>query len=139
MDDTIKPLADAIYRDKVLRARAAPMNRKMGWGAELYMESCGRMRAGIRAQHPGISNERVHEILIAQLRRLRQLHETGIYQKVERQPWLSPSHAPAGTPNKFAAVRPVNVRAVGFNPAMTGIVTLDVAPPTMSPVKNPDS
>ena len=30
-------------------------------------------------------------------------------QNVARQPWCSPSHAPAGTPSSVATVRPVNM------------------------------
>ena len=37
------------------------------------------------------------------------------------------------------AVRLVNVRAAGLRPGIAGNVKLDVAPPTISPVKNPDS
>jgi hypothetical protein len=84
MDDTIQPLADAIYRSKVLRARAAPLSKKMGWGCELYMEACGRMRAGIRIQHPDATQEQVHQLLIGRLNRLRKLHEYGIYQPAQR-------------------------------------------------------
>ena len=86
MEEQIKAQADAIYRDKVLRARAAPLSRKMGWGAELYMEACARMKAGIRVQFPGCSDEQVLEILRARLRRLRQVQEAGIYTKVTREP-----------------------------------------------------
>ena len=79
MDDTIKPLADAIYADKVRRARSAPQNQKMGWGAELFAEACERMAIGIRCRFPHYSEDEVRIGVQKQLNRLRQLHEHGIY------------------------------------------------------------
>ena len=84
MESEIKALADAIYVDRVRRARAAPLSKKMGWGGELFTESCHRMRAGIRAQFPESDEAKVEEILRVRLRRLRQVHEHGIYIKAER-------------------------------------------------------
>lgn len=84
MEQDIQALADAIYADKVRRARAAPLTKKMGWGGELFTEVCGRMRAGIRAQFPGSDDAKVDEILIARLKRLKQIQDHGIYQKLER-------------------------------------------------------
>ena len=84
MDSDIPALADAIYRDKVRRARAAPASRKMGWGAELFSEACERMRAGIRAQFTKADAAEVEEILRQRLQRLRRLHEHGIYQQVAK-------------------------------------------------------
>ncbi|MEZ5299511.1 MAG: hypothetical protein R3F11_02410 [Verrucomicrobiales bacterium] len=46
-------MTDAIYADKVRRARAAPKEQKMGWGPELFAEACIRMKDGIRHQFPG--------------------------------------------------------------------------------------
>ena len=86
MDSTIKPLADAIYADKVRRARVAPLTQKMGWGAELFNEACERMRDGIRAQFPQLSREEVETTLLHRLNRLRQVHEHGIYQKAPARP-----------------------------------------------------
>jgi hypothetical protein len=77
----IKPLADAIYADKVRRARAAPATQKMGWGAELFAEACERMCDGIRAQFPAFSPDEVRAMLLKRLSRLRQVDEHGIYQR----------------------------------------------------------
>lgn len=76
----IKPVADAIYADKVRRARAAPAAQKMGWGPELFAEACERMRGGIRAQFPSLGPAEVKAMLLKRLNRLRQLDEHGIYQ-----------------------------------------------------------
>ena len=80
----IKPLADAIYADKVRRARAAPASQKMGWGAELFADACERMSSGIRAQFPAFSSDEVKSMLQKRLNRLRQLDEHGIYQRAKQ-------------------------------------------------------
>lgn len=85
MESTIKPLADAIYADKVRRARNAPATRKMGWGAELFGEACDRMRTGIKMQFPLISPDEVEKLLLRRLNRLRQVHEHGIYTSAVRK------------------------------------------------------
>ena len=84
MDSQIATLADAIYRERVRRARAAPASQKMGWGAELFSEACDRMRAGIRAQFADADSADVERILRQRLDRLRRLHEHGIYQPADR-------------------------------------------------------
>jgi len=81
MEELIEPLADAIYADKVRRARKAPPSKKMGWGGELFDEACYRMRMGIRHQFPDADEREVEEILYQRLNRLRQVHEHGIYRK----------------------------------------------------------
>ena len=85
MEENIKALADAIYADKVRRARASPLTQKMGWGAELFDEACDRMRMGIRMQFPQAGAEEVKTELARRLNRLRQVHEYGIYQSVPKQ------------------------------------------------------
>lgn len=79
MESTIKPLADAIYADKVRRARLAERTRKMGWGPELFCEACERMRMGIRTQFPEMDAAEVNATLVRRLDRLRSVHEHGIY------------------------------------------------------------
>jgi hypothetical protein len=79
MDSNLKELADSIYREKVLRARAMPASRKMGLGAEMFAEACGRMRSGIRAQFPDASETDVEEILRHRLDRLTRVEEFGIF------------------------------------------------------------
>ena len=77
----IKPLADAIYADKVRRARTAPKEQKMGWGPELFAEACVRMKDGIRHQFPQSTDAEVGTLLLKRLNRLRQVAEHGIYQR----------------------------------------------------------
>jgi hypothetical protein len=72
--ESIKELADEIYRERVLRARKQTMEQRFRAGFELFEGVCERMSAGIRHQHPQADEETVQEILrqrLALLRRLR--------------------------------------------------------------------
>jgi len=82
MEEGLPELAEAIYREKVMRARNTPASKKMGWGPQLFADACGRMRAGIKAQFPGSSEIEVEHILRKRLERLSRLHEHGIFKKV---------------------------------------------------------
>ena len=81
MEDSIPELADAIFREKVLRARATPRSKKMGLGAKLYAESLGRMRSGVRMQFPDADADEVERILAERLHRLTRLEEHGIFHE----------------------------------------------------------
>ena len=84
MEETIQELADAIYRDKVRRARAMSVSEKMGDGPELFADSLERMRAGLRSEFPLADSVEIEEKLRGQLDRLNRLHEHGIYEKSSR-------------------------------------------------------
>ena len=66
-------LADAIYRDRVLRARQTPLEKKLLAGAELFDEACDRMRAGLRDENPGADTATIEELLRRRLDLLRRL------------------------------------------------------------------
>jgi hypothetical protein len=83
MEQQITALVDPIYRDKVLRAREAPASRKMGWGAELFYEVCGRMRSGIRMQFPDAADSEVDAILKQRLERLTKVEDAGRIEPIE--------------------------------------------------------
>jgi hypothetical protein len=68
-------LIDAIYREKVLRARRQPGEIKIVSGAELFEEACERMRCGIRADHPGIDDDGIDQIMRRRFARLSQVRE----------------------------------------------------------------
>jgi hypothetical protein len=85
MEKQIAALVDPIYRDKVLRAREAPLSRKMGWGAEMFSEVCGRMRSGIRRQFPEADEDQVNKILGDRLDRLTKVEEMGIFEPAKPQ------------------------------------------------------
>ena len=80
MESDIKALADAIYVDRVRRARALSIGERIDTSIELFEGSLGLMRDGIRAQFPEKSAQEVETILRQRLRRLRQIHEQGIYR-----------------------------------------------------------
>jgi hypothetical protein len=65
MSDHIVELADAIYREKVERARRRPIEEKILDGCELFAYACEITKAGIRHQNPEFSEEQVR----AELRR----------------------------------------------------------------------
>ncbi len=80
MEGEIKALADAIYIDRVRRARRLSIGERFDTSIELFEGAIGLMRDGIRAQFPGKAEEEVEAILRQRLRRLRQIHEQGIYR-----------------------------------------------------------
>jgi hypothetical protein len=82
MEPTRK-LVDDLYRDRVLRARQLPPEEKLLAGAQLYEDVCERVRAGIRSEFPDAREDRVQQILIERVNRLRLVEECGIYRSVE--------------------------------------------------------
>ncbi len=66
-------LLDAIYRDRVLRARQVPPGNKLLAGAELFDQACDRMRAGLRDENPGANEKTIEELLRRRLSLLRRL------------------------------------------------------------------
>lgn len=70
-----RELIDAIYREKVMRARATPPEEKVLDGPRLFDLSCRIMADGIRAQYPNADEQKVQEILVKRLAILRQLDE----------------------------------------------------------------
>jgi len=66
-------LLDAIYRDRVLRARQVPPGNKLLAGGELFEQVCDRMRDGLRDENPGVGKETIEELLGRRLDLLRRL------------------------------------------------------------------
>lgn len=56
-------LVDAIYREKVLRARATPPATKALEGPRLFDWACRVTMAGIRHQHPHADERQVQALL----------------------------------------------------------------------------
>jgi hypothetical protein len=79
-EQKIKELADAIYAEKIRRARAMTPGERMEAGIELFEASLGVMRDGIRMQHPEADDDAVETILKRRLDRLRRMNDHGIYQ-----------------------------------------------------------
>jgi hypothetical protein len=70
-----KELANSIYRERVLRARATPIDQKFLAGAELFEDACRLNCDGIRHQNPGIDEEHVQRILRERLALARRLEQ----------------------------------------------------------------
>ena len=66
-------LLDAIYRDRVQRARQVPLGKKLLAGGELFEQVCDRMRDGLRDENPGVGKETIEELLGRRLDLLRRL------------------------------------------------------------------
>jgi hypothetical protein len=75
-----QPLMDAIFREKVLRARANRQNRTEVSGLDLFEEVADRMRGGIRSDFPQFTEAQVEAELRRRLARVRQVQEHGFYR-----------------------------------------------------------
>jgi hypothetical protein len=71
--ESIKELADDIYRERVLRARRTPIELKLSAGGELFEGVCERMAAGLRHENPGADEATIQELLRRRLALLRRL------------------------------------------------------------------
>jgi hypothetical protein len=61
--EATKELIDAIYRERVLRARQTPPEAKLRAGAEPFESACRITMAGIRHQFPEADEAQVRQIL----------------------------------------------------------------------------
>jgi hypothetical protein len=68
-------LIDAIYRERVLRARQTPPDRKLLDGPRLFDFACRITADGIRNQYPDADEQRVREILAQRIALQRRLEE----------------------------------------------------------------
>jgi hypothetical protein len=71
--EPIRELADAIYRERVLRARRTPIELKIAAGGELFEGVCERMADGLRDENPGADEATIQELLRRRLALLRRL------------------------------------------------------------------
>lgn len=61
---SIAPLAAALYRDEVARARAMPPSDKLLEGPRLFERACRLMADGIRHQHPDLDDSSVEALVL---------------------------------------------------------------------------
>lgn len=73
---SIENLAESIYRERVLRARATPPEQKLLAGPALFAWACRATMDGIRNQHPDADENRVQEILRERLALGQRLRES---------------------------------------------------------------
>ncbi len=71
--ESIPELADAIYLERVLRARRTPIELKILAGAEIFDFACQFTRAGIRHQNPEADDAQVEALLRERLALARRL------------------------------------------------------------------
>jgi len=70
-----KELIDALYRERVLRARETPPEEKFLAGPRIFDRVCRIMADGIRNEYPDADETRVQEILAERLELNRRLEE----------------------------------------------------------------
>lgn len=80
MDSDIQPLADAIYRERVIRARQTPPEDRLLDGIRLYDQAVARMRLGVKLQHPTAGDEEVDRLLVERIRKMWRLSDYGYYR-----------------------------------------------------------
>ncbi|MBS0206219.1 MAG: hypothetical protein JSS49_25265 [Planctomycetes bacterium] len=78
--DAIRADADAIYRERVLRARNTPPDQKMIEGVRLFERACGLMRDGIRHQFPHATAQEVDAMVQERLEIAQRLEDGNLYQ-----------------------------------------------------------
>jgi hypothetical protein len=71
-----KELLDAIYRERVLRARRMPLEKKFLAGADLFEQACRIAMDGIRDQYGDLGDQRVQELLRQRVALLERLGQT---------------------------------------------------------------
>jgi len=76
----LKSLQDAIYRDKVLRARSMTPSERLAEALELSNDIFHWMHGGAMAQGGFQHGEEGWEEVSRRLARLRRLHERGLYK-----------------------------------------------------------
>ncbi|PHX95443.1 MAG: hypothetical protein CK546_02500 [Pedosphaera sp.] len=80
MNSEFKPLADAIYRERVLRARRTPPEERLLDGVRLYDQALERMRMGVQLQHPEAGAEEVECLLVSRVQKMWRLSDHGYYR-----------------------------------------------------------
>lgn len=80
MNPEVKPLADAIYRDRVKLARRTPPEQRLLDGVRLFDEACERMMIGITLARPNATEEEKLALLRQRIRRMWRLSDAGYYR-----------------------------------------------------------
>ena len=73
--DGIKELADALYRERVERARRMSPEEKFAAGPQLFDYCCRIAEAGIRAQFPEKDGQQVRQVLTQRLNWQRRIEQ----------------------------------------------------------------
>jgi hypothetical protein len=73
--ESISKLADEIYRERVLRARATPPEQKLLDGFRLFEFACRIMLDGVRNENPGADESQIQEIFVRRFEIVRKLEQ----------------------------------------------------------------
>ena len=76
-DAQIQRLAEELYRERVVEARAMPPEDKLLAGEELFEYACSITLAGIRNQFPGLSEEECLKLLEQRLELRERMEKRG--------------------------------------------------------------
>lgn len=82
VDPEIKKLQDSIQRSKVARALDQAIEDKLLDGVRLFDQSRERIKAGIRAKNPELTDEQIHREFLRLLAIQRTREEKDIYTVV---------------------------------------------------------
>jgi hypothetical protein len=80
MNPEFQPLADELYRERVLRARRTPPEERLLDGIRLYDEALERMKIGVRLTNPQADEAEVNGLLQLRVRRLWKLSDHGYFR-----------------------------------------------------------
>ena len=80
MPNEFQPLADELYRERVLRARRTPPEERMLDGIRLYDQAVERMRLGVKLQNPNAEPNDIERLLILRIRKLWKMSDHGYYR-----------------------------------------------------------
>jgi hypothetical protein len=80
MNPEFQPLADELYRERVLRARRTPPEERLLDGIRLYDEALERMKIGVRLTNPEADEAEVNGLLQLRVRRLWKLSDHGYFR-----------------------------------------------------------
>jgi hypothetical protein len=80
MQNEFQPLADQLYRERVLRARRTPPEERILDGVRLYDQAVERMELGVRLQNPDAGPDEIERLLKLRIRKLWKLSDHGCYK-----------------------------------------------------------
>ena len=80
MNSDFQPLADALYRERVLRARRTPPEERILDGIRLYDQAIERMRLGVQLQNPRAEPAEIEDLLKQRIHKLWKMSDYGYYR-----------------------------------------------------------
>ncbi len=80
----LQPLIDELYRDEILRARRMTPEERLRGAFEMTETGLALMRAGVRHQFPGATDEEVLGHCRERLRRMRRTQDWGVFEEAGR-------------------------------------------------------